>query len=62
MIPRRPSDDRASKPWLPAPHEIEETIEVNTPETGEFTIERTKIKDESDDQSPPSEPRPKLDK
>jgi hypothetical protein len=56
MTRKKPPNDRASKPWLPDPKDVEEVIEVNTPDSDGFTIERTNILDPYEDAQPPPKP------
>jgi hypothetical protein len=56
MTSRKSQNDRASKPWLPDPKDIEEVIEVHTPNDDGFTIERTNIRDPYEEPQPPARP------
>jgi hypothetical protein len=58
---RKPADD-----WLPDPKDVIEEIEVHSPVSGDFTIQRTLETDPYDDPLPPADrvtrgkaPRPK---
>jgi hypothetical protein len=48
----------ATAEWLPDPKDVIEEIDVHSPESGDFKIQRTNIVDPYDEPLPPAQKKP----